>query len=95
MCGIFGIDITDNLRKDLGVSLIHGRVMKNTCCEIVVKVKNKLSCWKSSCHIVVRRTTLMRLLTVAILTYLMAIALFTKGAIEVLDSFNRRFIWGQ
>lgn len=72
-----GIDITNNFRKYLGVSLIHGRVTKNTYREIVDKVKNKLSCWKLSCHIVVRRTTLVRLVTVAILRYLMDIALLT------------------
>ena len=54
---ICGSPSTDNLGKYLGMSLFHSRITKYTYANIVDKVQNRLSGWKSKCLSMASRLT--------------------------------------
>lgn len=83
-----------NLGCYLGVSLFHDKVMNNTLCFVVDRVRNKLSSWDARKIFLSRRITLAQSVLLAIPSYFMQSMMISKGLCDEIEQMVRNFIWG-
>ena len=69
--GKFGIEVTDDLGKYLGVPLLHGRVTKSIFQPVVEQVKKRLVGWQKKMLSFAGRATLVQSVLTAIPLYTM------------------------
>lgn len=91
---ICGSPSTDNLGKYLGMPLIHSRINKYTYANIVDKVQNRLSGWKSKSLSMAGRLTLIQAVTSSSPIYAMQTARLPASSCSKIDKLNRNFLWG-
>lgn len=90
----FGIPYTKQLRKYLGVPLIHERVQSRHFDYLIEKVHMRLSGWKSKLLLQAARLVLIQSVTSTIPSYVMQSCKLPMKTIQLLERANRRFFWG-
>lgn len=90
VCNALGIGHSTDWGKYLGVPLIHGRVTKGTYRELIEKVNNKVSGWKSKVLSLAGRATLVSSVTSSIPTYTMLTTRLPRVTRDTMDMLNHR-----
>lgn len=94
---ICGSPLTEDLGKYLGMPLIHSRVSEGTYAEILDKVQNRLSGWKSKTLNMAKRLTLIQVANASIPVYAIIAMQSAKLPVSIynsLNKLNRDFLWG-
>lgn len=94
LCNISGFQVTDDIGKYLGVSIIHECVSKRSFNFIMEKVDKRLSNWKANTLSFAGRLTLTKSVIQALPTYVMQSTLIPRQLCEEIDKSCRRFLWG-
>lgn len=89
-----GFSWTDDLRKYLGVPILHKRATSQTFKFIIDKVNDRLSSWKARSLSLAGRATLAKSVIQSIPTYVMQSTFLPKNVCEKVDRKCRGFIWG-
>nr|XP_025664883.1 uncharacterized protein LOC112763420 [Arachis hypogaea] len=85
---------TDDLRKYLGVPILHSKVTKHTFEGIINKLHVRLNSWKASSLSLAGRTTLVKSVLSSMPIYNMHSALLPTATCNSIDRICRNFIWG-
>ncbi|KAJ9549100.1 hypothetical protein OSB04_021643, partial [Centaurea solstitialis] len=109
-CSLFGIGVSDSEVSDMAgmlkckassfpfkyLGLPVGGIAnkKSFWSDVVEKVTNKLSAWKSSCLSIGGRFTLLKSVLSAIPLYYFSLFKAPVGILKALESIRRRFFWG-
>lgn len=84
----------ENLRKYLGVPILHKRVKKQPFQFVIDKVSRRLSTWKPTNLSLARRVTLTKSVLQALLSYVMQTALLPCSVCDEVDKLCSSFVWG-
>ncbi|KAI9111538.1 hypothetical protein K1719_017228 [Acacia pycnantha] len=90
-----GIGITEDLRKYLGVPLLHSRATKLTYFPIIQNARKRTAGWKSRFLTMAGQTLLIKVVLSALPTYQMQTILLPKGVLKELEKISRTFLWNQ
>ncbi|KAK5795010.1 hypothetical protein PVK06_036264 [Gossypium arboreum] len=85
---------TDDLRKYLGMPILHGRVGIQSFEFVVKKVCDKLNDWVAKRLLLAGRVTLAKVVLLSILNYFMATAQLPVLACREIEILAQNFIWG-
>lgn len=94
LSNVLNIAPTTNLGFYFGCPIHHTRPNKRTFQFLIDKVRAKLACWKRNCLSLAGQVTLVKLVNMAIPTYIMQCNLLPISMSNKLDKINRNFIWG-
>lgn len=89
-----GFQVTNDLGKYLGVSILHEKVNRRSFQFILDKVDKRLSCWKVKMLSFAGRLTLTKSVMQALPTYVMQSTALPKYMCEEIDKRCRKFLWG-
>lgn len=88
----FGIPLTQNLGKYLGMPSIHGRVIANTFKYLLDKVHSRLAGWKTKFLSMASRINLIKSITSSIPIYAMQTIELPKSTCDAIDKCNKGFL---
>ena len=88
-----GVGLTDNLRKYLGMPLLHSKVNRNTYGEILEKIRTRLQGWKGRCLSYAGKTLLVKSVIFSIPIYAMQTSLLPTTITVDIEKRTRNFIW--
>lgn len=89
-----GSPLTQDFGKYLDVPLIHNRINKSTCWEVMDKVNKLLTGWKSVTLSMAGKMTLIQAVSSAIPTHSMKTSKLPMTVCHELDRFTKNFLWG-
>ena len=91
---LFGIPLTTNLGKYLGIPSIHGRMSSSLYQQILDRLEARLEGWKTKYLSLFGRTMLAQSILISIPMYSMQTTLLPKGLCDKIDKLVRQFLWG-
>lgn len=94
LAAVSGFNITHDLGKYLGVSLIHKRTDKETYRHILDQTQQRLTTWRAESLSFAGRVTLAQSVVAALPMYTMQTTLFPRYVCYSLERMMRDFIWG-
>jgi len=94
VCGLLAITHTKDLGRYLGVPVLHGRVTSSTFQDVVTRVDQRLTGWKTKCLSLAGRATLIQSTLATIPAYVMQSTRLPRSICDLLDKKVRRFLWG-
>ncbi|CAH9117589.1 unnamed protein product [Cuscuta europaea] len=89
-----GIEITTNLGKFLGASIIHKCKSKALYGYILNNIKKRLAGWKQKCLSIVGRCTLIQTTLSTVPLHTMQSMLLLTSTCAEIDKASRTFLWG-
>lgn len=90
----FRYAVTNNLRKYLGIPLIHGRVTKATYRKLIDNINRKLNGWKAKTLLFPGRVTLAQSTFQTMPSYTMQMAYVPPHTCNEIDKKIRSIVWG-
>ncbi|CAN1750705.1 Putative ribonuclease H protein At1g65750 [Linum perenne] len=91
---LLGIEATQDLRRYLGVPVLHGRVIKHTYDFILDRFDNRLAGWKAENLSLAWRMSLASSVLNSLPSYIMQTAFLPVSLCDNIDRKIRNFIWG-
>lgn len=89
-----GIQSTRDLRKYLGLPVLHKRINKDTFGDVLEKVASKLSGWKGRFLSLAGKMTLTKSVLSSIPVHTMSTISLPASTLNGLDKISRSFLWG-
>lgn len=90
---VTGVGYTEDLSKYLGVLILHKKIGRSTCEDLVLKIKNKMNAWDARTLSLDGRITLAKSVLEAILSYTMQATNIPVLTCATIDKLIRNFIW--